>query len=139
MADRFPSLDEIDAGNTMSTLSTSCRQSPRLTPQPGTTEVKGDAEFGALQASAEPSDFLSRERALLGDDADQFSSANDNSATVQDADDDLLGGSADYNSAPIIQSGNDMGDFESSFPTIDTNNDVCSLVRKLPLIIFLLP
>lgn len=60
-------------------------------------------------ASAEPSadDFLAREKAILGDDANQF-------ATVEDAglDDDLL-------------SGGDSGNvqFESQFPDI-TQNEV---------------
>ncbi|KAL1296626.1 hypothetical protein AAFC00_000114 [Neodothiora populina] len=104
MADRFPSLEDIDAGN---------------------TEVQGDANFDALE-STEPSDFLSRERAILGDDADQFSGPADNSATVQDGDDDdLLGGGDDFQSAPAAQSmgERDMGDFESSFPVIDTGNE----------------
>lgn len=60
---------------------------------------------------------------MLGDDADQFSTPADNTATVQDDDDDLLGG-GDFQSAPPAHSSNDMGDFESSFPAIDTNNDV---------------
>ncbi|GAB7347357.1 hypothetical protein MBLNU459_g4293t1 [Dothideomycetes sp. NU459] len=98
MADRFPSLDEIDAGQ---------------------TETRGDAAFDGLESS-EPSDFLSRERALLGDDANQFSTAADNSATVQDGDDDLLGGGGGYSDGPA---NDDMGGFESSFPAIDTSND----------------
>lgn len=89
----------------------------------GQTETRGDASFGGLE-SAETSDFLSRERALLGDDANQFSTSGDNSATVQDADDDLLGGGGDYTDAPMTQGNNDMGDFESSFPAIDTSNEV---------------
>ncbi|KAF1343995.1 clathrin light chain [Delphinella strobiligena] len=101
MADRFPSLDEIDAGQ---------------------TEVKGEANFDGLE-SADTSDFLSRERAMLGDDADQFSTPADHSATLQDGgDDDLLGG--DFQDAqPALSSNNDMGDFESSFPAIDTSNE----------------
>lgn len=60
---------------------------------------------------------------MLGDDADQFASAADNSATVQDGDDDdLLGG--DFSEAQPSQANNDMGDFESSFPAIDTQNEV---------------
>ncbi|KAK6440108.1 Clathrin light chain [Oleoguttula sp. CCFEE 5521] len=101
MADRFPSLDDFDAGQT----------------EPQETST---------------SDFLSRERALLGDDAQQFSTPADNSATLQegsddddDDDDDLLGGGG--NSVPLHQNGNsngdDMGDFESSFPAMDTSND----------------
>ena len=64
----------------------------------------------------------------MGEDADLFS-ANDalnQSATVEDgdADDDLLGG-GDAFSAPQQPSGNDdLDGFESSFPAIDTQNDV---------------
>lgn len=60
------------------------------------------------------SDFLARERALLGDDADQFASPADN------ADDDLLGG-GETSQAPADDG---MGGFESSFPSIDTGNEV---------------
>lgn len=98
MADRFPSLDEIDAGQ---------------------TEARGDATFDALD-SEEPADFLSRERALLGDDANQFSGPGDNTATVEEGgDDDLLGGGGDYQPAQTTQDDDDIGGFESSFPAID--------------------
>ena len=63
--------------------------------------------------------FLDRERAALGDDAAQFASANDNTATVEDEEEDLLGG--DYSGGHT--GGQDMS-FESSFPAIDTSNDV---------------
>lgn len=68
----------------------------------------------------EPSDFLARERALLGDDADQFATPADNAATADD--DDLLGGGQSYQ-APADH---EMGGFESSFPAIDTSNEVSS-------------
>jgi hypothetical protein len=67
----------------------------------------------------EPSDFLARERALLGDDADQFATPADNTATVDD-DDDLLGGGQSYQAS----ADHEMGGFESSFPAIDTSNEV---------------
>jgi hypothetical protein len=71
--------------------------------------------------SNDTDDFLSRERALLGDDADQFTSENDKLATVEDGgDDDLLGG--DYSQANV--GGQEMNGFESSFPAIDTTNEV---------------
>lgn len=70
--------------------------------------------------SGDTDDFLSRERALLGDDADQFTSENDKLATVEDGDDDLLGG--DYSQANV--GGQQMDGFESSFPAIDTTNEV---------------
>lgn len=59
-------------------------------------------------------DFLSREKALLGEDADQFATGNDNAAFVEDGDDDLLGGGG----------GEEVHEFESSFPAIDTRNEV---------------
>ncbi|KAK3636164.1 Clathrin light chain [Elasticomyces elasticus] len=106
MADRFPSLDDFDAGQT-------------------TTSVPS--------SSTQPSDFLARERAALGDDADIFTSSNEphNTATVADQDDDeddddLLGGGMN---APTNNNNNGgmgedmMGDFESSFPAVDTQND----------------
>ncbi|KAI1628879.1 clathrin light chain [Exophiala viscosa] len=101
MADRFPSIEDIDAGET------------------------GVGSDTAAQGS-----FLERERALLGEDADLFA-ANDKpgAATVQDGDDDLLGGDdGDFTSAPAHPSGgaqDDLDDFESSFPAIDTRNEVC--------------
>ena len=98
MADRFPSIEDIDAGD---------------------TDVRGDGGSG---------DFLERERAALGDDADFFSSANDNTqaARVEEDDGDLLGGDDDF-SAPAPQSApkdDDLDGFESAFPAIDTRNDV---------------
>ncbi|CAO2653972.1 Nn.00g107050.m01.CDS01 [Neocucurbitaria sp. VM-36] len=99
MADRFPSLDEIDAGH---------------------TEARGEAtNFDLVGDSNGTDDFLSRERALLGDDADQFASENDRVATVEDGDDDLLGG--DFSQANV--GSQEMDGFESSFPAIDTTNE----------------
>lgn len=59
-------------------------------------------------------DFLSRERAALGDDADQFASPGDNAG-------DLLGGGGQTNgtSEEELQ-------FRSSFPEVDGRNDVWS-------------
>ena len=75
-------------------------------------------------------DFLTRERAALGDDAAQFSTPRDNagtSANVQDDDDDLLGGEDSYGGD---QTGsNEISSFESSFPAIDTRNEVCLIFR----------
>ncbi|KAF3035783.1 hypothetical protein E8E12_002596 [Didymella heteroderae] len=99
MADRFPSLDEFDAGQ---------------------SEARGDAtNFDAIGDDA-GDDFLSRERALLGDDADQFASENDKLATVEDGEDDLLGG--DFGGQANVGS-QEMSGFESSFPAIDTTNE----------------
>nr|POF07029.1 clathrin light chain [Quercus suber] len=102
MADRFPSLDDFDAGQ---------------------TEAQGQSSLDALDSNG-PSSFLERERAALGEDAQQFTTAADNTATVADADDDddddLLGSSG---AAAHTNGNNDMGDFESSFPAVDTSND----------------
>ncbi|KAL8945644.1 MAG: hypothetical protein Q9222_007847, partial [Ikaeria aurantiellina] len=99
MADRFPSLEEFGDGQT----------------EPKTN----GASNGGIEAD---SDFLTRERAALGDDADLFSSGNDQSATVQDGDDDLLGGGNDYSGAQ--GEGEEISQFESSFPEMDTRNEV---------------
>jgi hypothetical protein len=74
-----------------------------------------------MTADASEDNFLSRERALLGDDADQFASENDKLATVEDGEDDLLGGGFDSNANA---GGEEMSGFESSFPAIDTSNEV---------------
>lgn len=83
----------------------------------------GDDDFGPMSDGAAGSDFLSRERAALGDDADQFSTPNDNipSVTVQDGavDDDLLGGGDHVNGVS-----EDINKFQSSFPAVDTRNEV---------------
>ena len=85
-------------------------------------ETKGDANFDGIDTE-EPSDFLARERAILGDDASQFATPGDKAATIED-DDDLLAGGESSQSFPAA--GDDMGEFESSFPAVDTQNDVCS-------------
>ncbi|CAD0106304.1 unnamed protein product [Aureobasidium uvarum] len=95
MADKFPSVEDLDS------------------------DATADNNMDTTQMSDEPSDFLARERALLGDDADQFATPADNSATVENDDDDLLGGGQSYQ-APADH---EMGGFESSFPAIDTSNE----------------
>jgi hypothetical protein len=88
---------------------------------PGQTEARGDAaDFDIAGNSNDASNFFDRERALLGDDADQFASENDRAATVEDGDDDLLGG--DFSQANV--GSQEMSGFESSFPAIDTTNNV---------------
>ncbi|KAK5006808.1 hypothetical protein LTR28_006059 [Elasticomyces elasticus] len=104
MAERFPSLDEFDTGAT---------DGPALT--------SNDADPDA--------DFLARERALLGDDANLFASPTDNAATVEDGDDDLLGGGytdggAHGSSGNMGGFEDDMGGFESSFPSLQSGNEV---------------
>ncbi|KAL6716823.1 Clathrin light chain [Lecanora helva] len=99
MADRFPSLEDFSAGQ---------------------TEPAGNGAAG-IDGSGADDDFLTRERAALGEDAAQFASAGDNAATVQDGDDDLLGGGGgDYGGAQA--GGEEITEFESSFPAMDTQN-----------------
>ncbi|KAI1759939.1 clathrin light chain [Hypoxylon sp. FL1150] len=84
MADRFPSLDDFDSG--------------------AQTDIK---DVGSPSAD----DFLARERALLGDDATQFTTGNESAALGDPSSDDLLGG------------GSESAQFESSFPDINTSNE----------------
>jgi hypothetical protein len=86
MADRFPSLDDFDSG--------------------AQTEIK---DVGSPSAD----DFLARERALLGDDATQFTTGNE-SAALADHSDDLLGGD---------DTTGDM-QFGSQFPDLGSNEQV---------------
>lgn len=78
-------------------------------PFPAQTDIKGP--------SADPStdDFLAREKAVLGDDADQFASAQDASAFVETNDDDLLGGGEQPQST-----------FDSQFPDLAEPSAVSS-------------
>ena len=58
----------------------------------------------------------------MGDDANQFSTSNDNAAFVEDDDDDLLGGGGGNGG---YSGGNEeLTEFESSFPAIDSQNEV---------------
>ncbi|KAF2179406.1 clathrin light chain [Zopfia rhizophila CBS 207.26] len=99
MADRFPSLDEIDAGQ---------------------TEARGEVNFDLVGDATDGDGLSSLEHALLGDDAKQFALPNDRLATVEDGDDDLLGGGSSFQ-ANI--GGEEITGFESSFPAIDTTNE----------------
>lgn len=99
MADRFPSLDEFDAGQ---------------------TQARDGADIDLVGDGATADDFISRERAVLGDDADQFASSNDKLATVEDGEDDMLGGDSSFQPSA---GGQEILGFESSFPAIDTTND----------------
>ncbi|KAI5196214.1 clathrin light chain [Aureobasidium subglaciale] len=98
MADKFPSVEDLDSGLL--------------------GDSTNDNNIGSSSMAEDPSDFLARERALLGDDADQFATPADNAATVDD-DDDLLGGGQSHQPS----ADHDMGGFESSFPAIDTSNE----------------
>ncbi|KAK7425417.1 Clathrin light chain [Neonectria magnoliae] len=77
MADRFPSIEDFDAG------------------------AQSDIPIASVDASTD--DFLAREKAALGDDANQFAT-NDDAAF---GDDDLLG-----------EGGNTASTFESQFPDL---------------------
>lgn len=61
---------------------------------------------------ASEDDFLARERAALGEDADQFATPQDHVAAAAGGDD-LLGGGDDA-------SAEEIGQFESSFPSVET-------------------
>lgn len=93
----------------------------------------GLGQHETLDGAAEGS-FLDRERAILGEDAAQFGAVQDhtnNATTVEDDEGDLLGGD-DYggdNRAMTI--GGEMNDFESSFPAIDTQNEVSTHVSTI--------
>ncbi|CAI7598945.1 unnamed protein product [Penicillium discolor] len=88
MADRFPSLEDFSEGQT---------------------------EVADIQATTDD-DFLARERAVLGEDAEQFATSQDHVAggNVGAGDDDLLGGGDE----PVEE----IGQFESSFPSVATQN-----------------
>ncbi len=84
----------------------------------GQTEVRGGDASG-------DQDFLARERAALGEDADMFSGGNETrQTTVEDGDDDLLGGDFSGGTQQAAVSHDDFDTFESSFPAVDTTNDV---------------
>lgn len=119
MADRFPSLDDFSAGDFRFGMISSGNS--LLIKSLGQTEPLGNGTGHDGAGSGD--DFLARERALLGDDASQFASAGDNSATVQDGNDgDLLGGGESYDGGN--QGGEEITEFESSFPAVDTRNEV---------------
>jgi Clathrin light chain len=79
------------------------------------------AQTELRDATGEPSadDFLAREKAILGDDANQFATSDDAAAFPDD--NDLLGGTG-----PVASTS-----FESQFPDISSANEVCSLVKRL--------
>ncbi|OKL59203.1 hypothetical protein UA08_05925 [Talaromyces atroroseus] len=112
MADRFPSLEDFNEGAIPSASASVIQNRPANRLSPGQTEV---VETGAADAD----DFLARERAALGDDADQFATPNDQAATADD--NDLLGGDDIVAQQPASE---EISGFESSFPAIDTQNEV---------------
>lgn len=123
MADRFPSLDEFDAGQQTSIMVQVDMRKPLTFQPPGHTNVND------LAVSGDASSFLARERAMLGDDADMFTTPNDPKATTVEDDDDLLGGGGDQYHMHEAEA--ETLDFESSFPDIDSTNAVCCASRMV--------
>ena len=151
MADRFPSIEEFSGGMSIRAQTffgddglrnDVCHLSlfRRLTwVMIGQTEHRGDVGHQLDPTTSSDVDFLVREKAALGDDADLFASADvkqHRSARVQDNDDDddddddddgddddLLG--ADHSSVKKGDlAGEAMSDFQSSFPAINADNSV---------------
>ena len=94
-----------------------------LKPDLGHSDTSRNGVIDSPSGSADD-DFLTRERALLGDDADQFASANDHSTSgpIEDDEEDLLGGGSYGNTQT---KGPDVKRFESSFPEVEeTRNEV---------------
>lgn len=93
MVDRFPSLEELDSA------------------------VHTEAQDLTPFETAGVDDFLSREKALLGDDADQFTSGQENIEFLADGPPELLNEDllTNENNEAVIN-------FESSFPDIDSRN-----------------
>ncbi|PYI03382.1 clathrin light chain [Aspergillus sclerotiicarbonarius CBS 121057] len=94
MADRFPSLEDFSAGQT---------------------------EVVETNGASDENDFLARERAMLGDDAEQFATPQDHVPIDDVNNDDLLGG-ADVAPAAGAEP-QEIAGFESSFPALDTQNE----------------
>lgn len=86
-------------------------------------EVPGVSSFG----TASENDFLSREKALLGDDANLFTTQDDSVAFMPEGDDNLLGGK-DLISESGAGGDEELSAFESSFPAIDVRNNVGNLL-----------
>ena len=90
----------------------------------------GQTEPMEKSGAGDADDFLARERAVLGEDADEFATPQDNVATAEGADnDDLLGGG----DLPTPQAApEEISGFESSFPAIDTQNEVWMSLYSIP-------
>ena len=124
MADRFPSIEDFAEGIVIDFKSF---QILTLTSVLGQTEPQGNGI--GIDGLDSGDDFLSRERAALGDDANQFAGPGDSSnlsANFMDGDDDLLGGGNSYSGGQA--GGEEVTEFESSFPAIDTRNEVGSIL-----------
>ncbi len=106
MADRFPSLEDFDSGGKVAAAPMT---NWLLTPS---YEAQTDIQNPSVEPSTD--DFLAREKAVLGDDAEQFATANDASALDEG---DLLGGDG----------GNGASTFESQFPDLASPSAVSIL------------
>jgi hypothetical protein len=93
----------------------------------------GQTEIIEINGDGDGNDFLARERAALGNDADQFVTPADHAVMVEDVEDDLLGDSQPQNNATTSE---EFRGFESSFPAIDMQNEVCDYDNY---IIYLIP
>lgn len=104
MADRFPSLEDFDSGGRLS-VRTFCLAFLLTSLRAAQTDIQTATEAPSTD------DFLAREKAILGDDAEQFASA-------EGGDDDLLGGGGATDNA--------LGDstFEAQFPDITSPAEV---------------
>jgi hypothetical protein len=79
------------------------------------TDSKGDSNFDVSSPAGD--DFLSRERAVLGDDATQFASKNDNAAFIDDDnEDDLLGGGNNDEE--------EVTEFQHAYPAVNAPDNV---------------
>lgn len=118
MADRFPSIEDLDNGTSPP------HHLPVHFHVTLANSPPGDAsDFGGMQdGTTNGGTFLDREKAALGADADAFTTPNDvPSVSVQDGfDDDLLGGGDGTNGA----ANDDLNQFQRSFPAVDTRNEV---------------
>jgi len=101
MADRFPSLEDFDSGGKLS-----ARTAFGIALLTFVLAAQTDIKTATETPSAD--DFLAREKALLGDDAEQF---------AEGGEDDLLGGGSTDNA---------LGDstFEAQFPDITSPTEV---------------
>ena len=74
-------------------------------------------------AGLDGASFLDRERAVLGEDASQFATKN-TITTLENHDRDLLGGDDSEEDGHAVATGGDLDGFESSFPKVNTQNEV---------------
>ena len=89
----------------------------------GQTELKSNTDD--IDVLGGDDDFLARERAALGDDADLFTGPGDSAmhqSQSNAAEEDLLGGDDSFGSTNL--GSGETKQFGSSFPALDTTNHV---------------